>query len=92
MLRTLTIRGRWAVWVLLVFAMATSLTIVDTVVWWRDGPRYTHRMWYEDHMDRIRGDDELRARIEAEARQRQADMNAVRDILLRRDNPIWPAP
>lgn len=92
MLRTLTIRGRLAVWVLLVFAMATSLTVLDTVIWWRDGPRYTHRMWYEDRMDRIRGDDELRARIEAEARQRQADMNAVRDILLRRDNPIWPAP
>lgn len=65
LLRTLTIRGRWAVWVLLVFAMATSLTVLDTVIWWRDGPRYTHAMWFADRMDRIRGDDELRERIEA---------------------------
>lgn len=70
LLRTLTIKGRWAVWVLLVFAMATALTVLDTVVWWRDGPRYTHRMWHEDRMDRIREDDKLRARIEAlEARR-----------------------
>lgn len=64
LLRTLTIRGRWAVWVLLVFALATALTVLDTVIWWRDGPRYTHSMWFADRMDRIREDDKLRARIE----------------------------
>lgn len=65
MLRTLTIRGRWAAWVLLVFALATALTVIDTIVWWLDGPRYVHRMWFEDRMDRINEDDKLRARIEA---------------------------
>ncbi len=65
MLSNLTIRCRWAVWILLVFALATSLTVLDTVIWWRDGPRYTHAMWYADRMDRIREDDKLRARIEA---------------------------
>lgn len=76
MLRTLTIRGRWAVWVLLVFALATALTVLDTLVWWRDGPRYTHAMWFEDRMDRIREDDKLRARIErleAKAQLGEAD-------------------
>ena len=60
----LTIRGRWAVWVLLVFALATALTVLDTLVWWRDGPRYTHVHWFGDRMDRINEDDKLRARIE----------------------------
>ena len=79
MLSTLTIRGRWAVWVLLVFALATALTVVDTVIWWRDGPRYTHRMWFEDRMDRIREDDKLRALIEQERAERELALQALRD-------------
>lgn len=82
LLRTLTIRGRWAVWVLLVFTTATALTVVDTVIWWRDGPRYTHAMWFADRMDRIREDDKLRARIEALER-REPDNLAPH---------TWPAP
>lgn len=71
MLNTLTTRGRWAVWVLLVFALATALTVLDTLVWWRDGPRYTHALWYADRMDRINEDDKLRKRIEALEQQWQ---------------------
>jgi hypothetical protein len=82
LLRTLTIKGRWAVWVLMVFALATALTVLDTVVWWRDGPRYTHAMWFADRMDRIREDDKLRARIEALER-REPDNIAPH---------TWPAP
>lgn len=65
MLRTLTIKGRWAALVLILFALATALTVIDTIVWWRDGPRYTHAHWFGDRMDRINEDDKLRARIEA---------------------------
>ena len=79
MLSTLTIRGRWAVWVLLVFALATSLTVLDTVIWWRDGPRYTHAMWFADRMDRIREDDNLRALIEQERAERELALQALRD-------------
>ena len=79
MLRTLTIKGRWAVWVLLVFALATALTVLDTVVWWRDGPRYTHAMWYADRMDRINEDDKLRALIEQERAERERALQALRD-------------
>ena len=79
MLSNLTIRGRWAVWVLLVFALATSLTVLDTVIWWRDGPRYTHAMWYADRMDRIREDDKLRARIEALESRRLASPGFMAD-------------
>ncbi len=79
LLSTLTIRGRWAVWVLLVFALATSLTVLDTVIWWRDGPRYTHAMWFADRMDRIREDDNLRALIEQERAERELALQALRD-------------
>ncbi len=64
LLRTLTIRGRWAAVVLILFALATAMTVIDTIVWWLDGPRFTHRHWFGDRMDRIREDDKLRARIE----------------------------
>ena len=73
MLRTLTIRGRWAAVVLILFALATAMTVIDTIVWWLDGPRYTHRMWHEDRMDRIREDDKLRARIEVLEQRESTD-------------------
>ena len=78
-MNTLTIKGRWAVWVLLVFALATALTVLDTVVWWRDGPRYTHAHWYGDRMDRINEDDKLRALIEQERTERERSLQALRD-------------
>ena len=78
-MNTLTIKGRWAVWVLLVFALATALTVLDTVVWWRDGPRYTHAHWYGDRMDRINEDDKLRALIEQERTERERALQALRE-------------
>ena len=82
MLRTLTINGRWAMGAPGVRHGQKSLTVLDTVVWWKDGPRYTHRMWFADRMDRIREDDKLRVRIEALER-REPDNLAPH---------TWPAP
>ena len=73
MLRTLTIRGRWAAVVLILFALATAMTVIDTIVWWLDGPRFTHRHWFGDRMDRIREDDKLRARIEVLEQRESTD-------------------
>jgi hypothetical protein len=76
LLRTLTIKGRLAAIVLIVFALATALTVLDTIVWWRDGPRYTHAMWFADRMDRINEDDQLRERIEQlESRQQLGEQD-----------------
>lgn len=79
LLSTLTIKGRWAAIVLILFAMATALTVIDTALWWLDGPRYVHRMWFEDRMDRIREDDKLRALIEQERAERELALQALRD-------------
>ena len=76
MLNTLTIRGRWAAIVLILFALVTAMTVIDTIVWWLDGPRYIHRMWFEDRMDRINEDDKLRALITQERTERE---QALRD-------------
>lgn len=76
MLNTLTIRGRWAAIVLILFALVTAMTEIDTIVWWLDGPRYIHRMWFEDRMDRINEDDKLRALIVQERAERE---RALRD-------------
>lgn len=76
MLNTLTIRGRWAAIVLILFALVTAMTVIDTIVWWLDGPRYIHRMWFEDRMDRINEDDKLRALIVQERAERE---RALRD-------------
>ena len=81
MLRTLTIRGRWAVRVLLVFATATALTVVDTVIWWRDGPRFTHAHWFGDRMDRINEDDKLRDLIRNERDARKQETSELRELI-----------
>ncbi len=76
MLSALTIKGRWAAIVLILFALVTAMTVIDTIVWWLDGPRYIHRMWFEDRMDRINEDDKLRALIVQERAERE---RALRD-------------
>ena len=53
-------QNKIAYWVLVLFALSTALTIIDTVLWHFDGPRYTHRMWFADRMDRINEDQKLK--------------------------------
>ena len=65
--------------VLILFALATALTVIDTAVWWLDGPRYTHAMWFSDRMDRINEDDKLRALIEQERTERERALQALRE-------------
>lgn len=65
--------NRAAYVVLIIFALALSLTTIKVVIWGFDGPRYTHRMWFEDRMDRINEDqkikDELTPQIDNLRRQ-----------------------
>ncbi len=80
-MQSLTIRGRWAVWVLLVFALAASLTVLDTVIWWKDGPRFTHAHWFGDRMDRINEDDKLRDLIRNERDARKQETLELRELI-----------
>jgi hypothetical protein len=70
-------RHRVALSFLVLWAFAVALTVIDTLIWWQDGPRYTHAMWYQDRLDRIRGDDALRLEI-AELRAQVERLSSAR--------------
>lgn len=49
-----------AFWVLIVLALINSIAVIHVFLNSLDGPLYTHRMWFEDRMDRINEDQKLR--------------------------------
>jgi hypothetical protein len=49
---------------LILFCTLCAIVIIDHIKWHLDGPRYTHRMWYHDRLDRINEDHKLQIQID----------------------------
>lgn len=49
---------------LVLFCSASAIVVIDTIIWWQNGPRYTHEMWYHDRIARINEEHKLQIQID----------------------------
>lgn len=54
---------------LVLFCSISAVVMIDHFRWHLDGPRYTHRMWYEDRLARI--DEEIKLQVQIDELKNQ---------------------